>query len=306
MIKYISILATLLFMSACTPDPQLPDLPPGAQAISFTGDTLMKPEIYPGQIQALENDLKDAAEVYRKDPEDPEAIIWLGRRSAYLGEYRDAVKIFTEGIYKHPENPEMYRHRGHRYITLRMPDKAIEDLLNAVSMIRDTDDKTEEDGIPNPINEPRTTLQFNIWYHLGLAYYIKGDFKSAADAYAKCLEVSTNDDMLVATLYWYYMALRRAGLDEEAGDLLDRISEEMDIIENHSYHQLLLVFKGIFTPDSLLGSSEDIVQNATIGYGIGNWHFINDRKNRAFTIWNRVLRSGTWPAFGYIAAEAEL
>jgi len=306
MFKYVFILTILIFVTACTADPQLPDLPRGAQAISFTGDTLMKPEIHPDQVRELEKDLSDATSLYRRDPDNPGAIIWLGRRSAYLAEYRDAVRIFTEGIYKHPENPEMYRHRGHRYITLRMPDKAIEDLLNAVALIRDTDDRPEQDGIPNPMNEPRTTLHFNIWYHLGLAYYIKGDFNSAADAYAKCLEVSTNDDMLAATSYWYYMALRRAGLDDEAGNLLSRISEEMEIVENHSYHQLLLVFKGVFTPDSLLGSGDDIVQNATIGYGIGNWHFINDRKNRAFTIWNRVLRGGTWPAFGYIAAEAEL
>ncbi|MGF1671022.1 MAG: tetratricopeptide repeat protein [Balneolaceae bacterium] len=296
----------VLIVTACTESPQLPDLPEGAQAISFLGDTLMKPEIHPDQIDEFERDLKNATEKYRFDPEDPDAIIWMGRRSAYLAEYRDAVRIFTEGIYKHPENPEMYRHRGHRYITLRMPDHAIRDLEMAASLVRDQNDKIEEDGLPNPLNLPRTTLHFNIWYHLGLAHYIKGDFKSAADAYEKCLNVSTNDDMIVATVYWYYMALRRSGQDEKAGRLLLQISEEMEVIENHSYHDLLLAFKGLFSPDRLLDSSGDALQNSTIGYGIGNWHYINGREERAFSIWRNVLETGNWPAFGYIAAEAEL
>jgi len=112
--------------------------------------------------------------------------------------------------------------------------------------------------------------------------------------------------MHVATVYWYYMALRRTGLDEKAGELLHVIREDMEILENRSYHELLMVFKGIFTPDQLLTASGDALQNSTIGYGIGNWHYINGRQNRAFSIWRNVIQTGNWPAFGYIAAEAEL
>lgn len=43
-----------------------------------------------------------------------------------------------------------------------------------------------------------------------------------------------------------------------------------------------------------------------IGYGIGNWHFMNGRKKRAESIWRQVYESESWASFGYIASESEL
>ena len=57
-----------------------------------------------------------------------DALIWLGRRNAYLGNYKDAIGIYTEGIQKYPNDARFYRHRGHRLITLRCFDDAIADL----------------------------------------------------------------------------------------------------------------------------------------------------------------------------------
>ena len=37
-------------------------------------------------------------------------------------------------------------------------------------------DEVEPDGAPNARGIPRSTLQSNIWYHLGLAQYLAGDF----------------------------------------------------------------------------------------------------------------------------------
>jgi len=292
-------------ISACNHNDSKQMLPAGAEAISLLGDTLYTP-VLPDHLRLeYQANLERAVHDYRLDPEDRDAIIWLGRRLAYLGEFREATGVFTEGIYKYPEEPRFYRHRGHRYITLRMLDQAIADLETAAEMMRNTPDESEPDGLPNAQNEPRSTLHTNVWYHLGLAYYLKGDYQSAIEAYKHCLNVTNNDDMLVAVLYWYYMAERRAGNDERAGRLLDLAESEMNIIENDSYHQLLLVFKGIFDADKLIEAAEDALQNATVGYGIGNWHYVNGRPERAIDIWNEVLETGNWPAFGFIAAEAE-
>jgi tetratricopeptide (TPR) repeat protein len=53
--------------------------------------------------------------------------IWLGRRLAYLGRYRDAIDALTKGIAKHPTEARLYRHRGHRHITIRKFALAIAD-----------------------------------------------------------------------------------------------------------------------------------------------------------------------------------
>jgi len=276
------------------------------QAISVLGDTLYAPEIDPETEAQFKSNLQSAKAQYEANPNDADAIIWYGRRTAYLGNYRKAVDIFSEGVEKHPDDARMYRHRGHRYITLREFDKAIEDLEKAADLIAGTEDMIEPDGLPNTRNMPRSTLHTNIWYHLGLARYLTGDFGTAADAYRNCMEASTNDDMMVATSYWLYMTLKRAGNDGMAGEVLEPIRQDMDLLENESYLKLLLVFKGDFDEKSLLDNTATPLDNATVGYGIGNWHYVNGRNARAEEIFREVYQGTNWAAFGYIAAEVDL
>jgi len=46
----------------------------------------------------------------------------------------------------------------------------------------------------------------------------------------------------------------------------------------------------------------------TIGYGLGNWHLYNGRRDQAMTTFRQIVdgNEAQWPAFGYLAAEAEL
>ncbi len=125
-----------------------------------------------------ESKLAEATADYKKDSTNADAIIWLGRRTAYLGNYKEAIAIFTKGIVLHPQDARFYRHRGHRYITLRCFDKAIADFEKAATLIKGKPDEIEPDGIPHAQNTPTSSLQSNIWYHLGLAYFIKGEYLS--------------------------------------------------------------------------------------------------------------------------------
>ena len=130
-----------------------------------------------------ETDLAAARAAHEKNPHDADALIWVGRRLGYLGRYRDAIDVFTEGVKKHPRDARMLRHRGHRWITLRDFDRAIRDLDRAAELVRGTPDQIEPDGLPNARNIPTSTLQSNIWYHLGLAHFLKGDFEAALRSY---------------------------------------------------------------------------------------------------------------------------
>jgi hypothetical protein len=90
--------------------------------------------------------------------------------------------------------------------------------------------------------------------------------------------------------------------------VLEPIAADMDIIENHAYHRLLLMFKGQEAPEALLEPTgeADGVQDATIGYGVGNWYLVNGDTSRAMEVFRRVVAGPQWAAFGAIAAEAEL
>lgn len=280
---------------------------PRAEAMSLLGQPLFAPEIEATARARMEAQLDEARRAYERAPQDADSIIWLGRRLAYLGYYRDAIETFSEGIRKHPDDPRMYRHRGHRYITTRQIDRAIADLERAAELVRDRPDEVEPDGAPNEYNIPTSTLRTNIWYHLGLAYYLKHDFQRALPHWRRAVAESTNDDMLVASTDWLYMTLRRLGREHEAGAALEPIREDMRILENHAYHRRLLMYKGLVAPDSVLPpGTQDPVQLATYGYGVANWHLYGGDRYRAETLFRQILRGRNWAAFGYIAAEAEV
>lgn len=305
---FLSIILLEILATGCSSETEAPseETESSYQAISALGDTLYAPALGDSIRQVFEKNLEEATANYEENPRGAEAIIWYGRRTAYLGRYDEAIAIFSEGIEKHPEDPRFYRHRGHRYITTRKFDKAIDDFKKAVELIDGTEDEVEPDGLPNEQNKPRSTLHTNIWYHLGLAQYLTGDFEAAATSFGNTREAATNDDMMVAATYWEYMSMRRAGHDLDAGKILELIKQEMDIIENDSYHKLLLVYKGDFAERALLNDTETPLNNATIGYGLGNWHYINGREDRAEELFRNVYNGNQWNAFGYIAAETEL
>lgn len=297
-----SILIALALAASAMQAPAKPE------ATSLLGKPLVPAPISAESRKTLEENLKQAEIVYGRNPDDPDATIWLGRRTAYLGRYRDAIEIFSEGIEKHPDDARMYRHRGHRYISVREFPRAIADLTKAAQLVAGKPDQVEPDGQPNARNTPTSTLQSNVYYHLALAHYLSGDFAKATEAYAKCLEVSKNPDMLVATTYWYYLALAREGRTQQAAALLAPISAGMDIIENGSYHKLLRMFKGELTPESLLAPGVAGLDAVTTRYGIAAWHLAGGRRDAAIALLREIVDQypQQWPAFGYAAAEADL
>lgn len=277
--------------------------------MSLLGDTLVPPEMSVDRRAKLKGDLAEAEERYTADPSDLDDIIWYGRRLAYLWRYQDAIDIYSAGLERYPEEPRLLRHRGHRLISVRHFVEAEQDLSRAAELVEGTDDRVEEDGQPNELGIPLSTLQTNIHYHLGLAQYLQGDFEAAAASFGMCRELATNDDMRVAAADWEYMSLRRANRHNEAEGAIEFVTPDLDIIENHAYHRRILMYHGFLSPDSLMQppAGEDAALTlATQGYGVGNWYLTEGDTTKALDLFERVLDTGYWAAFGYIAAEADL
>lgn len=257
----------------------------------------------------MEAKLKEAQTQYEANPKSADAIIWLGRRLAYLGRFTDAIDTYTKGAALFPADARFYRHRGHRRITLRQFDLAIADLKKASELVKGKPDEIEPDGQPNARNIPTSTLQFNIWYHLGLAYYLTGQNNKALDAYRKCLKVSRSPDRLVSTTHWLYMTLRRLNRNTEAAKALEPITEGVDVIENAGYYNLTLMYKGILPAERLMADALKQGESAashSILYGVGNWHLYNGRREQAVETFRKIMSSNQWTSFGFIAAEVDL
>jgi tetratricopeptide (TPR) repeat protein len=284
------------------------ELPGEPETFSLFGEPLFTTPLRPEIMEAQSGLYEEALREWEEAPDDADNIIWLGRRTAYLGRFREAVAIFSMGIKKHPKDPRMYRHRGHRFISLRFFDHAIKDLEKAAELIKGKPDEIEPDGIPNARGIPVSSLHFNIWYHLGLAYYLKAEFEKALEAYEMCMKSSEIDDKIIATSHWYYMTLRRLGRKEEADKILEKVHGDMDVIENHHYHMCLMMYKGEKTPEELMAKARDMgdLGLVTIGYGVANWYHYNGDDEKAVKILKEIVSVEGWAGFGYIAAEADL
>ncbi|MDT8342578.1 MAG: hypothetical protein RQ751_13790 [Longimicrobiales bacterium] len=285
--------------------------PDGVEAISLLGEPLTAPDLPDAVRAAFQENLLVARAAYDLDRADADAIIWLGRRTAYLGRYREAIEIYSRGLVLHPDEARLLRHRGHRWITVREFDRAIEDLKTAVRLIEGTEDRVEPDGLPNAAGIPTTTLHFNVWYHLGLAHYLKGEFEQALLAWQACLDVARHDDARVAATYWLHTTLRRLGLEERARQLRMEVDPATELLENDGYLEVLLLHRGLHTADEVLGTAADVevdpVAAPTVAYGVAMWHWLEGRREEGYRMMERIVRDrGQWAAFGYVAAEAEL
>jgi len=304
--KKIFILSLIAF--SCTTSEKERNQPTPV-LIGLDGKQYFEPERSATAQSRLDSNLNIAKKNFKADPSE-DNYIWLGRREGYLYHYNEAIRILSEGLEKYPNSYKLFRHRGHRYISIREFNKAIADFQMAASLMPRQPLEIEPDGQPNKINTSLSNIQFNVWYHLGLAHYLIGDFESAEKAYLQCLDVSVNDDLLVATADWLYMTYRRMEKEEDAAKVLALIRDDMNILENDSYYLRLQMYKGMIPPDDLLkvsGSSDDVdLSLATQGYGVGNYYLCEGDTARAVEIFKQVTQGKHFSAFGFIAAEADL
>jgi len=284
-----AVLAASVLMPAVplqTSDAPQGPAPGEPEIVSLLGKPLYRTPAAGEALAKLESGLRDAARKLEAGPDSADNLIGYGRALAALWRYRDAIDVYTRAISAHPENAMLYRHRGHRYISVRDFDAAVADLDRAAGL---------------------ETNDFDIWYHLGLAHFLKGEFAPAEAAYRKCREAAKDEGSVIAVSNWLYIALMRQGKKTEAAAVLDGIRAEMDAGENAAYHALLLFYKGLKKEAELeAAAAASDLDLATTGYGLACWHLYSGDPEKAFAYFEKILAIPYWPAFGYIAAEAEL
>ena len=297
--KYLYLLSIVLILFSCnTFQNQKKNNNPiqTIETITILGDTLHSPEIKDGKSF---DQFKSAKTTYFDNQNNAEALIWYGRRTAYLGYFQEAIKLFTLGIKNHPDDARFYRHRGHRYISTRQYNKAISDFKKAVLLIDGKVDQLEPDGLPNTKNIPLSTLHGNIWYHLGLAYYLKNDMENALKAFNNRSVTHKYDDNIVSGGHWLYMINRRLGKIDKSSAIINEVHKDMDIIENMSYHQSCLFYKGE------LQESEMEMDEVAL-YTLANWYVYEKNDTiKAKEYYQNLLEKGNPYSFAYIAGESD-
>jgi hypothetical protein len=105
-------LATLLVagLTGCADSPETAP-PPTAEpeAQSLAGQPLYPPPLPDDVREQRLAELATATERYEASPVDQDSIVWLGRRTAYLGRYRDAIGIYSGGLVLFPDSHQLLR-----------------------------------------------------------------------------------------------------------------------------------------------------------------------------------------------------
>jgi tetratricopeptide (TPR) repeat protein len=197
---------------------------------------------------------------------------------------REAVQTFTRALALSPNDPMLYRWRGHRNISIRQFDAAMADLTRGYGL---------------------DSTNYGILYHLGVLRFVRGDFNAAADAFARAQPRAPDAGELAGSTDWLWMSLQRAGRGAEAAAMLARRPDTA--ATTVAYAKRLRLYRGEIGPDALFTPADTgDVEVATLSYGLGNWYLVKGDTTRARAQFERAIRSGGWPAFGFIASEAEL
>jgi tetratricopeptide (TPR) repeat protein len=304
--RHLTFVLALLIFGACNSKAPSQNEGDALTADSIFTTPLGKVFEIPAPSEAALANYTAAKQAFETNPQDVEALIWYGRRTAYLGQYQEAIAIYTEGISNFPQDARLYRHRGHRYISIREYDKAIADFEKAATLIQGTVDQIEPDGLPNAQNIPLSSLHSNVWYHLGLAYYLTHQYEKAYQAYLKCRDSGSNYDNIVSSTHWLFMIQQRLENPKKADSLLAPIQREGMVIENQAYADLCGMYKGWISADSLAAKGAGSPSQDAMRYGLANWHLYHGDTARARQLMEGLMEEKAFTSFGYLAAESDL
>lgn len=218
------------------------------------------------------------------DPRNVDKIIALGVAQSGVRQFREAIETFSKGLAIAPNDPMLYRWRGHRYLSVRELDRALADLTRGYAL---------------------DSTNYGILYHLGIVRMARGEFDQAADMFRRAIVRPPNPGELGGSIDWLWMALMRGGRKAEAQAHLDR--HRGDSIANNAYAARLKLYRGEIAPDQLFTPADTAdVQASTLAYGLGNWYLVRGDTANARAAFERSIKAGGWPGFGFILSEIEL
>lgn len=204
--------------------------------------------------------------------------------------YYEASEVLSELLMQEPFDVRALCQRGHVYIGLRAYKQAAADFELALRV---------------------APMDYDSLYHIGLCYYLLGDYQTAERYYARCYAAGKTEEDYTAVLDWYWLTLMHLGKTQEANTLLAVVEPDWDCGENEIYFKRLFVYKGISSAEEVLhmARTRSSHEFCTYAYGIAYymWSVLGERESAKALIAEIAATTGPqWGGFALQAAEVAM
>lgn len=275
--------------------------------MSLLGDTLWSVTL-PGPVAAER--LARLTEARRRDRStaDLATRLLLGRRTAAMGRYREAVEIYSAAIERLPPDARVLRRRGEALLALREIREAMRDLRDAVAAAaRNSTVREFLDGPEGAYTQVSLAHGANLL--LGVGHFVEGDYRAATASLLASLQASISPDEIAEATLWLTFALNRAGRTREAADLVRAVPESLAVKQRRAEHRLLLSYRGSLSLATLqreMAEAGDPELEALYLFGFAMSLEASGRTAEATDALEQVRLVGAWHTLPALAAEAEL
>lgn len=228
-----------------------------------------------------------------RDPDNAGLWTALGLALSSEGLMREAVEAYSHSITLDPFNGVTYRHRGHRHLSCWEFPEATADFATAARLL--------------PAHHPE---MWNTLYHLGLSYYLQGEYQRADAVYAHCYAITDPADAsaIYAITDWSWRTLMRLGKKDVAAALVAKLTPDFDVeADECGYSRDCAMYQGRIRPEDLCRGrmQQERLDAITMIYCLSNYYFVTGEPEKSNEVLDEALRFGKenwWCGFGYLAA----
>jgi len=274
------------------------------EAFSFSGRPHFANPVDPRTLAKSDSVI---ASIRQKTSLTEDDFVEIGKQLAATSRYQAAIENYTEGLALYPNSYKLLRNRGHRFITVRLLNRAYTDLSQAEVLLRNETNDVMETGLDG---KPTATVRHQVWYHLGVYYFLMEKYKPAADCFQKALETAGDPKNVVGASDWLFTSYVRFGRIKQAVELLETISPDLETDHENPYFRRFMIYKEVTKPEDVkevtMNPDSMNIQQVTVLYGVANFYTIRGKDKEAEELYNKILKTSAWPSFAYIITEKQM
>lgn len=254
--------------------------------------TTKESQLFGGKVTVEDSEqIKEIKEALKDYPNEVNLLIKLGFYLNRQLRYLEAIDVYSKAIEIDASSRIAFRKRGVNYLKTLNFKSAHKDFLKCKEIKDDLD----------------------IEYMLGLICYLRKMYDESLEHFEKCLSLAEDDgEMLVASIYWHYIAAYRAGKEHEREKSKKCYKSDMFVGHHTAYRTGMELFLGNIGYDEAFKIAEEFIgetkhlEFSMIGYAAANKYLEEENNEKYLRCLDEINEKDEyWAGFASIAALSD-